>query len=52
MSPERKEKVRDQLVEEFYWTGRYICYVNHRLSAEDFDTTVARLNRNEPALFK
>lgn len=52
MTPERKDKVRDQKVEEIYWAGRYICYVNNRLSAEDFDATMARLKRNEPAKFK
>lgn len=43
MTPERKHKIRGRLVEEFYWCGRYPCYVDHRLCAEDFDATVARM---------
>lgn len=52
MSPERKRKIRSLVVEEYYWAGRYPCYVNSRLSAEDFDATVARLQRGEEPKFK
>lgn len=52
MTAERKHKIRGHLVEEFYWCGRYTCYVDHRLCAEDFDATVARIRRGEPPIFK
>ena len=52
MTPERKAKVRDHKIEEYYWAGRYPCYVNSRLSAEDFDATIERLKRGEPPKLK
>lgn len=52
MTPERKHKIRGHVVEEFYWGGMYLCYVDHRLCAEDFDATVSRMQRGDPPLFK
>ena len=51
MSPERKQTIRGYSVKEYYWAGRYPCYVDNRLSAEDFDKTVERLRRGEEPLF-
>lgn len=52
MTPERKRTIRGHVVEEFYWSGRYPCYVDHRLCAENFDETIARMQRGEPPVFK
>lgn len=52
MAPERKQKINGKLVEEYYWAGRYPCYVDSRLSADNFDATVAKLMRGEPPTFK
>lgn len=52
MTAERRHRINGKVVEEFYWCGRYPCYVDHRLSAENFDETVARLMRGEQPKFK
>lgn len=30
MKPDRKEKIGKTIVEEFYWAGRMVVYVNNR----------------------
>ena len=37
---ERKEKIGSYLVEEFYWNGKYVVYVNNHKTEESFDTAV------------
>jgi hypothetical protein len=29
MTPERKCKVTDKLVEEYYWAGKMVVYIDH-----------------------
>lgn len=40
MTPRRKEQIDRYLVEEFYWNGKYVVYVNNRKTEESFDITV------------
>lgn len=51
MTPERKTTIGNVLVEEFYWAGRFPCYVNHRLSADGYDDTVKKLMRGDTIAF-
>ena len=37
MTPERTEKIYGQLVEEFYWNGRMVVYVNNAKTEGTFD---------------
>ena len=41
MSPERKENIGPHKVEEFYWAGRMIVYVDDKLTSETFDDAVS-----------
>lgn len=49
MRPEKSMKIcgpdpsRVFLVEQFWWSGRYVVYVNHQISDEDFENTAARI---------
>ena len=37
MSPDRKKIIGSVVVEEFYWAGRQVVYVNNRLSELPFE---------------
>ena len=37
MSPDRKKIIGSVVVEEFYWAGRQVVYVNNRRSALSFE---------------
>jgi hypothetical protein len=43
MTPERTLTVNGKKVEEFYWAGKLIVYVDHHLVETDFDTTCQSL---------
>jgi|LakMenEpi03Aug12_release.lakeMendotaPanAssembly.Ray.scaffolds.fasta_scaffold2602880_2 hypothetical protein len=47
MTPERKAMINGHLIEEIYWAGRYVVYVDHRLTVEDYDIAAAMLERGE-----
>lgn len=40
MTPERKEQIGPHKVEEFYWNGRMIVYVDNQLSGSTFEAAV------------
>lgn len=48
MSPERKEMVNGKLVEEYYWAGELIVYVDHYAATGRYETVVDKIRRNEP----
>lgn len=48
MSPDRKETVNGKLVEEYYWAGEYVVYVDHRAAKGSFEKIIEKLRRNEP----
>ena len=37
MSPDRKKVVNGQRIEEFYWAGKYVVYVNNCASDLSFE---------------
>ena len=47
MNPARKEYANGQMVEEYYWNGRMIVYIDNKLSGETFDDAVSRLRSAE-----
>ena len=36
MSPERKETINGQLIEEYYWAGKAVVYLDHHLVEQPF----------------
>jgi hypothetical protein len=40
MSPERSKVVGDQKIEEFYWAGKMVVYINNWLSALSYEAAV------------
>ncbi len=40
MSPERKRVINGNLIEEYYWAGKIVVYVNHALSEYTFEEAV------------
>lgn len=36
MSPNRVEIIGKKKIEEYYWAGRYVVYVNNQLTTETF----------------
>lgn len=40
MTPDRKEQIGPHKVEEFYWAGKMIVYVDNKLSSETFEAAV------------
>jgi len=49
MTPDRKITIAGSRVEEFYWAGKYVVYVNNNLVDEGFDDAVKRLVAAESA---
>lgn len=43
MIPERKQVIEGVKVEEFYWAGRQVVYVDNRLTDESFDEACKRI---------
>jgi hypothetical protein len=37
MSPERRAEIGDKIIEEFYWAGKVVVYVNNFLSNHSFE---------------
>ncbi len=46
MSPTKKKKIEGHKVEQYYWAGRHIVYLNDRLVHYSFDGITAK-NVNE-----
>ena len=44
MSPERKTIIDDTEVEEYYWAGRMVVYIDNRLTNETYEAACKRLN--------
>lgn len=47
MEPDRKIVIGDDQIEEYYWAGKMVCYVNHRLSERSFDEEVGSRGQEE-----
>lgn len=44
MSPDRVKIIDDQRIEEFYWAGRMVVYIDNKLTDETFDQACNRLD--------
>lgn len=47
MTPNRQETVNGHKVEQYYWAGRLVVYVDNRKTDETFDEAVERLLSND-----
>lgn len=45
MTPNRKQIIDNHMVEEFYWNGKFVVYVDHKLVPDgaDFETVCERI---------
>jgi hypothetical protein len=43
MKPLRVEKVNGNTIEEFYWAGKLVVYVNNRLFNGDFEAAIKNI---------
>ena len=49
MRPERRSVVDGQQVEEYYWAGKMVVYVDHHATDESFEAACRRLKENTDA---
>lgn len=47
MKAERTKKVNNHVVEEFYWAGKIVVYVDNNLVSESFEEVVKKLENKE-----
>ena len=48
MNANRKKKIGKHIIEEFYWAGKMVVYVDHHLvNTENFDQICQRLESQE-----
>lgn len=45
MRPERSAQINGQLIEEYYWAGEFIVYVNNQRFNGTFDEACERARR-------
>lgn len=38
MTPDRVKKVGKHIIEEFYWAGKMVVYVDNRLTQQSFES--------------
>lgn len=43
MTPERKEKIGPHILEEYYWAGKIVVYIDNSLTDETFNVARMRL---------
>lgn len=43
MSPERRKWIDNKLVEEYYWAGKMVVYIDHHATKETFEQACERL---------
>ncbi len=43
MTPDRKQIVNGYKVEEFWWAGSFVVYIDHKLTEETFEDVIERL---------
>ncbi len=47
MQPNKKTKIDENLIEEYYWNGQYIVYINNKRTSESFFEAKNRLNKKD-----
>lgn len=45
LSPERKKEINGHIIEEFYWHGEFLVYVDHCITQETFQQACDRLQK-------
>lgn len=43
MSPERRKEINGIKVEEYYWSGKMVVYIDNHKTGESFDQACERL---------
>lgn len=43
MSPDRKTVINGKMVEEYYWAGKYVVYIDGHLFDGSYETALAKL---------
>lgn len=46
MSPIRKKIINGKLIEEFYWEGRVVCYVDNKKYYSSFEEAIDEFANN------
>jgi hypothetical protein len=52
MTPTKRCVIKSKTVEEYYWGGKYACYVDHMLSRQGYESTCDRLRAGKQPLLK
>lgn len=47
MQPEREQRYNKHLIQEYYWNGKMVVYVDHHLSQLSFGDAFKELAKNE-----
>ncbi len=47
MSPDKKEIVNGKKVEEYYWGGKYVVYIDNRLFKGTYKEAITQIKRDE-----
>ena len=48
MSPDRKDTINGHRIEEFYWAGRMVTYVDNQLTSASYDAACALAREGKP----
>jgi hypothetical protein len=43
MEADEKKKINGMLIENYYWNGRFLTYVDHKLTAETFESACEKV---------
>ena len=49
MTPQRKREINGHVIEEYYWHGEMVVYVDNQLVKESFEKAIERLEVNPTA---
>ncbi len=52
MTPDRKQTVNGKLIEEFYWAGRYVTYIDGRFFDGSYTRAIESLGASSPSTGK
>ena len=49
MTPDRKVTIHGKIVEEFYWAGEYVVYIDGHAFEGSYERAIASLTAAQPA---
>jgi hypothetical protein len=52
MTPNKRCVINGKLIEEFYWAGKHVCYVDHMLSRQGYESTCDRVRAGKQPLLE